>query len=158
MRATYHRYILNFKRPSGTSRGVLTTKETWFLKLYDGNRTGIGECGVLRTLSVDDRPDYEDCLKWVCDHIHLGEEALWEALIEFPSIQFGVEQAFRSLHSKNPYLLNPSLFTEGKDSIAINGLIWMGDPDFMKEQIEAKLSEGFNCIKLKIGAIDFRRN
>ena len=157
MRATYHRYILNFKRPSGTSRGVLTTKETWFLKLYDGNRTGIGECGVLRTLSVDDRPDYEDCLKWVCDHIHLGEEALWEALIEFPSIQFGVEQAFRSLHSKNPYLLNPSLFTEGKDSIAINGLIWMGDPDFMKEQIEAKLSEGFNCIKLKIGAIDFSK-
>ena len=59
MQAKYNRYILNFKRPSGTSRGVLTTKETWFLQISDGNSTGIGECGMLISLSIDDRPDYE---------------------------------------------------------------------------------------------------
>lgn len=157
MKATYKKYILDFKRPSGTSRGVLTQKETWFIILEKDGKTGIGECGILRSLSIDDRPDYEDKLKWVCDSIHLGEQALWEALVEFPSIQFGVEMAFQSLKSKTPYLLFPSQFTKGGDSITINGLVWMGEEQYMKEQIEEKLQQGFNCIKLKIGAIDFQK-
>ena len=157
MKATYKKYILDFKRPSGTSRGVLTQKETWFIILEKDGKTGIGECGILRSLSIDDRPDYEDKLKWVCDSIHLGEQALWEALAEFPSIQFGVEMAFQSLKSKTPYLLFPSQFTKGGDSITINGLVWMGEEQYMKEQIEEKLQQGFNCIKLKIGAIDFQK-
>ena len=155
MTAEYKKYILKFKRPSGTSRGVLTEKETWFLKIQDQQRTGIGECGILRSLSYDDRPDYEQKLKWVCENINLGKEMLWEELKEFPSIQFGVEMAFQSLEAEDLFTLFPSDFTRGKDSIPINGLIWMGDKQFMKEQITAKLSEGFNCIKLKIGAIDF---
>lgn len=155
MVATYKKYILNFKRPSGTSRGILKTKETWFIILKDAEKTGIGECGILRTLSIDDRPDYEATLKWVCENITLGKEKLWEALIAFPSIQFGVEMAFKSLESKNPYVLFPSKFTNDKDAIAINGLIWMGEKSFMKTQIQEKLEQGFNCIKLKIGAIDF---
>ena len=80
---------------------------------------------------------------------------LWEALMEFPSIQFGVEMAFQSLVSETPFLLFPSAFTQEEKSIAINGLIWMGEPAFMKQQIEEKLAEGFKCVKLKIGAIDF---
>lgn len=31
----------------------------------------------------------------------------------------------------------------------------MGEESFMKQQIEDKLADGFRCIKLKIGAIDF---
>ncbi|MBT8319045.1 MAG: o-succinylbenzoate synthase [Gramella sp.] len=155
MKAEYKKYILNFKRPSGTSRGVLTEKETWFLKISDAENFGIGECGILRSLSYDDRPDYEEKLKWVCDNINLGPEMLWEELRDFPSIQFGVEMAFKSLASKNPFLLFPSEFTTGKRSIPINGLIWMGDKSFMKKQISEKIEAGFNCIKLKIGAIDF---
>ena len=157
MKATYKQYILNFKRPSGTSRGVLTTKETWFLILEEEGKVGIGECGILRTLSIDDRPDYEDKLQWVCANIHLGKEVLWEALIEFPSIQFGVEMAFLSLASKTPFELFPSEFTLGKKSMEINGLVWMGEEVFMKQQIEEKLAQGFRCIKLKIGAIDFEK-
>lgn len=157
MKATYKKYILDFKRPSGTSRGVLTQKETWFIILEKDSKTGIGECGILRSLSIDDRPDYEDKLKWLCDSIHLGEQALWNALTEFPSIQFGVEMAFQSLTSETPYLLFPSPFTKGEDSIAINGLVWMGEEQYMKEQIEEKLQQGYNCIKLKIGAIDFQQ-
>lgn len=157
MKASYKKYILDFKRPSGTSRGVLLQKETWFIILENEGKQGIGECGLLRSLSIDDRPDYEEKLKWACDNIHLGERALWDSLIEFPSIQFGVEMAFQSLRSEDPYILFPSAFTLGKENIAINGLVWMGDEQYMKEQIEEKLQQGFNCIKLKIGAIDFQK-
>lgn len=155
--ASYKKHILNFKNPSGTSRGVLNTKETYFLILKTEEGFGVGECGLLRGLSIDDRPDYEAELNGVCENIALGvnEEDLYEALKEFPSIQFGVETAFKSLHSKNPFELFPSEFTRGEKSIPINGLVWMGDRVFMKEQISEKLKQGFTCIKMKIGAIDF---
>ncbi|OXA70687.1 o-succinylbenzoate synthase [Flavobacterium aquidurense] len=157
MKATYHKYMLEFKRPSGTSRGVMTEKETWFIVLEENGKKGIGECGILRGLSADDRDDYEEKLLWACENIHLGETELWEALLEFPSIQFGIEMAFLSLKSENPYLLFPSDFTNNSKSIAINGLVWMGEASYMKQQIEEKLADGFNCIKLKIGAIDFEK-
>lgn len=149
--------MLHFKRPSGTSRGVLNEKETWFIILEENGKKGIGECGILRGLSADDRPDYEEKLQWVCANIHLGKDQLWDALIEFPSIQFGVEMASQSLASENPFVLFPSEFTEGKKNITINGLVWMGDEAFMRQQIEEKLAQGFSCIKLKIGAIDFQK-
>jgi len=157
MKATYQKYLLNFKRPSGTSRGVLNEKETWFIILEEKGKKGIGECGILRGLSADDRPDYEEKLKWTCANIHLGKDQLWEVLLEFPSIQFGVEMAFQSLVSETPFLLFPSAFTQGKQNIDINGLVWMGEEQFMKQQIEEKLAQGFRCIKLKIGAIDFQK-
>lgn len=128
MKASYQKYILNFKNPSGTSRGILNTKETWFILLEHDGKQGIGECGILRGLSADDRPDYEEKLQWTCQNIQLGKDALWESLLEFPSIQFGIEMAFQSLDSENPFLLFPSEFTEGKKTISINGLIWMGEP------------------------------
>lgn len=157
IKANYQKYILDFKRASGTSRGVLTQKETWFLILENGEKKGIGECGILRGLSIDDRPDYEEKLQWVCQNIHLGKQKIYDSLIEFPSIQFGIEMAFLSLESDNPLELFPSDFTENRRSIPINGLVWMGEPSYMKEQIEQKIAEGFNCIKLKIGAIDFNK-
>lgn len=40
-------------------------------------------------------------------------------------------------------------FSRGEAGIPINGLIWMGDFDKMLVQIEAKMKEGFRCIKLK---------
>ena len=155
LKASYKKYILAFKRPSGTSRGILKTKETWFIFLNDEEHLGIGECGILRTLSIDDRPDYEEKLKWVCQNIHLGLPQLLVKLIEFPSIQFGLEQAFLSLKSISTFELFPSDFTTGKKAIPINGLVWMGDKAFMKSQIEEKIEAGFSCIKMKIGAIDF---
>ena len=155
IKASYQKYILDFKRASGTSCGVLTQKETWFLILEKDSKKGIGECGILRGLSIDDRPDYEEKLQWVCKNIDLGKQKLYDSLIEFPSIQFGIEMAFLSLESDNPLELFPSDFTKNKRSIPINGLVWMGEPSYMKEQIEQKIAEGFNCIKLKIGAIDF---
>lgn len=155
MKATYHKYVLTFKQASGTSRGILTDKETWFIVLEKDGKKGIGECGILRGLSADDRPDYEEKLKWTCENIHLGEQKLYDELTEFPSIQFGIEMAFLSLESENPFVLFPSDFTKFVKSIPINGLVWMGDEAFMKTQIQTKIDEGFSCVKLKIGAIDF---
>jgi len=155
LQATYQKYILNFKRPSGTSRGILKTKETWFIILTKNGKQGIGECGILRALSIDDRLDYEEKLKWVCKNISLGLEKLLIEIFEFPSIQFGLEQAFLSIQSQTTFELFPSEFTSGEKSIPINGLVWMGTKEFMRTQIKEKIALGFSCIKMKIGAIDF---
>lgn len=155
MKASYKKYILNFKQASGTSRGVLRTKETYFIILENEGKIGYGETGLFRGLSADDRPDYEAKLVWACNHIHLGLSELLVQLIEFPSIQFGLEQAFLSLGSTTGFDLFPSDFTKKKASIPINGLVWMGSETFMQEQIASKLKAGFTTIKMKIGAIDF---
>ena len=157
MTATYKKHTLNFKQPSGTSRGILKTKETWFIIIDADGKRGIGECGMFRGLSIDDRPDFEAVLKWTCKNIFLGKEVLISKLRDFPSLQFGVEMAFLDLENEEPFELFSSKFTKGKDQIPINGLIWMGTEAFMKEQIQSKLKEGFSCIKLKIGAIDFQK-
>nr|WP_297787883.1 o-succinylbenzoate synthase [uncultured Allomuricauda sp.] len=157
MKASYKKYTLDFKVPSGTSRGVMTQKETWYIILKNDDTFGIGECGILRGLSVDDVPDYEHRLAWACDNIHLGKEVLLNHLREYPSIQFGVEQAFLSLQSKDPFELFPSDFSRQESPISINGLIWMGDEAYMLKQLEQKLKDGFRCIKMKIGAIDFKK-
>ena len=155
MTATYKQHILQFKQPSGTSRGILTQKETWFIIITNQNKRGIGECGMFRGLSIDDRPDFEDKLKWVCNNITKDLDSLMNELVEYPSIQFGLEMAFLSLEGDDEFTLFPSAFTKGKDVIVINGLIWMGNKQFMIKQIKSKIEDGFMCIKLKIGAIGF---
>ncbi len=148
--ATYRRHELIFKRPGGTSRGVLKTKETFFLEVTENGKAGLGECAVFRGLSYDDTPDYEEKLQWLCDHINEKKEQLETALKEYPSIWFGYEQALLNLKNGSD-LYFPSAFTNGEAFIKINGLIWMGNAAFMQEQIQEKLQLGFDCIKLKIG-------
>jgi o-succinylbenzoate synthase len=150
MEATYLQYLLQFKRPSGTSRGVLLDKETFILTISKEGRKGVGECAIFRGLSFDDRPDYEEKLQWLCKNINQDSVFLKEELKEFPSIWFGYEQAIQNLKYGDS-LYFPSEFTEEKSAITINGLIWMGDAAYMEEQIQEKLDKGFHCIKLKIG-------
>ncbi|SUX46239.1 o-succinylbenzoate synthase [Chryseobacterium indoltheticum] len=150
MTAKYYKYILEFKRPSGTSRGVLLTKETYILEIFENGNKGVGECALFRGLSYDDTPEYEEKMQWLCENINRDFKFLKEELKEFPSIWFGYEQALLNLkHGGKLYF--PSKFTSEKGSMKINGLIWMGDVDFMEEQIQEKLEQGFHCIKLKIG-------
>ncbi|WP_077418317.1 o-succinylbenzoate synthase [Chryseobacterium sp. JV274] len=150
MEAIYLKYLLQFKRPSGTSRGVLLDKETFILTISEDGRKGVGECAIFRGLSFDDRPGYEEKLKWLCENINQDGAFLKEELKEFPSIWFGYEQAVQNLKYGDS-LYFPSEFTEGKSAITINGLIWMGEVGYMEEQIQDKLEKGFHCIKLKIG-------
>ncbi len=157
MKASYFKHVLEFIVPAGTSRGVMTQKESWFIVIDDGGRRGIGECGLLRGLSIDDRSGFEEKLAWVCDNIQMDPIALDRHLTDWPSIRFGVEAAFLSLQSEDPMVLYPSPFTSGQEGIPINGLIWMGDPDHMRAQVSKKIEAGFRCLKMKIGAIDFNQ-
>lgn len=156
MKASYQKYILNFKKPAGTSRGTYNTKETYFLKIEENGKVGFGECSLFKGLSADDRPEFEAHLSAVVKNLNLsGLNAGWKStLSNWPSILFGLETALISLQ-KNSHILFPSEFTDGKSGITTNGLIWMGDVDFMRQQIEEKLKVGFKCIKLKIGAINW---
>ena len=156
--ASYTRYILQFKTPSGTSRGVLTDKETFFVRIFDDNNPtvlGIGECAVFRGLSIDDVPEYENVLADVCWNIEEYKDNFREKLSRFPSIVCGLEMAFADLKNGGIRQPFPSDFTQGKDFVRINGLIWMGTKKAMRQQIIEKIEKGFSCIKLKIGAIDF---
>ena len=156
IQASYQKYILNFKRPAGTSRGTYTTKETYFIKLIKHNTTGIGECALFRGLSADDRPNFETKLASTVKLINEnGLNNNWrEELQVWPSILFGMETALLSLEQNSP-IIYPSDFTNGQNGITTNGLIWMGGIDFMQQQINEKLTKGFKCIKLKIGALNW---
>lgn len=155
LKAHYKKHTLKFKRPAGTSRGTMLEKESWFIFLEDTEQPGkkaIGECSPLKGLSYDDVPEYELKLASVCENIH---DIKPDDLKPFPSIRFGIEMAMRDLKVDGAQLLFPSPFTRGEKSMKINGLIWMGDKSYMREQIDKKLEQGFDCLKLKIGAINW---
>jgi len=157
LHASYNKHTLIFKRPGGTSRGVLSTKGSWFIKVWDDENPetfGLGECSIIYGLSPDPMERFEEKLNELTKNINLYLEV---NLSEFPSIKFGLETALLDLASGGKRVLYPSPFTRGESSIPINGLIWMGAFDFMRQQIIEKLEAGFDCIKLKIGAIDFEQ-
>ena len=157
MRLAYAPYILKFKHPAGTSRGVLNEKPTFFIKVFDENdpaKFGIGECSVFPGLSPEADGNYGYKLIELLANMALGVET---DLSGYSSILFGLEQALRDFAGGCRHIYFPSSFTQGCDSIEINGLVWMGDFDKMIERIDEKVKEGFHCIKLKIGAIDWRR-
>lgn len=132
-------------------------KDTYFIRLTDSGQEGIyglGEAGLFRGLSCDDRPGYEKKLTEVCRNI--DRYATHPSLLaDWPSIRFAVETAVRDLSNGGRRLIYPSAWTDGNDEITINGLVWMGDRDEMRRRIAAKLNEEFRCVKVKIGGIDF---
>lgn len=155
LKAQYVKYLFQFKFPAGTSRGTLTHKETWFLKVWNDaapDKFGLGECALFRGLSMDDQPDYEAKLQECCHRIN-DDEYLRNDLIQWPSIRFGLETALQDLRQGGERILFPSQFTHGDAGIPINGLIWMGSADFVKHQISEKLDQGYRCLKMKIGAM-----
>jgi o-succinylbenzoate synthase len=153
--ASYTGYPLYFKNPSGTSRGVLTEKPCWFIRLTrsDG-RSGIGEVSFISGLSVEDPEEIEIQIDHVCKLVSRGEMDPGQSLPSLPGIQFALESARLDLEGGGEQLLFPSDFTEGKAGIYINGLIWMGDPGYMKRQIKEKLDAGFRVLKMKVGALE----
>ena len=157
---------LHFKQPAGTSRGVYTTRNVWYIVITNQENPkhfGVGECAPLPALSCDDVPEYLNVLTKTSRRLEENmktnfENALTslEELEAYPSIRFGVETALAHYQAQSLQLWHTP-FSKGKEGIPINGLIWMGNFDEMYQRIEEKMQQGFRCIKLKIGAIDFEK-
>lgn len=149
---------LHFKQPAGTSRGVYTTRQSWFIEVSSDDKPGVkgvGECAPLPDLSCDARPEYATTLAQLCRMIELTGNVNYDMLRPYPSILFGIETALLDLERGGNGNLFDTPFTRGEEGIRINGLVWMGNFDEMLARLEEKMKAGFHCVKLKIGAIDF---
>ena len=164
---------LHFKQPAGTSRGVYTTRHSYYLTLTSDEMPGIegvGECATLPDLSCDAKPEYAVTLRQVCQMVEQMGRIPYDMIRAYPSITFGLETAFASFFDaakkkgvsvsvpagmENLVNLFDSPFGRGEEGITINGLVWMGTYEEMLARLEEKLQAGFLCVKLKIGAIDF---
>ncbi len=145
--------VLHFRQPAGTSRGVYTERKIWLVTMEEGTQRGVGECAPLPQLSCDDVPNYEQVLRRYCDEVERTGEIPYEDLRDYPSMLFGLETALLNLQRGDRLFDTP--FARGEEGIPINGLVWMGTYEEMARRMEEKLKQGFRCIKLKIGAIDF---
>lgn len=157
MRLAYAPYILKFKSPAGTSRGILTEKPTFIIKIFDESDPscfGIGECSVFPGLSPEADGNYGYKLVELLANMALGKDT---DLSRHSSILFGLEQAIHDYAGGGRHIYFPSSFTAGEKYIEINGLVWMGDFSAMMSRIDEKVKQGFHCIKLKIGAIDWQK-
>lgn len=143
---------LIFKFDAGTSRGILREHNVYYLRIEKNGITGIGEAAPLFGLSIDAIPEFE---KKISDFVfQLNDKEIIDLNL-FPSIQFALETAQKDLENKGQKKIFDSLFFNLQKPIPINGLVWMNTKEHMKNQIIEKISQGFDTIKLKIGAIDF---
>lgn len=164
LKASFQKKTLKFKFDAATSRGVMKTRDVWYIKVMD-DRTpqffGIGECAPIPGLSVDKIEEMENKLKQMCREVErikmfsLSSVYQLEFLKDFPSIIFGLETALLDLINGSKRILFKTSFVEGQKAIPINGLIWMGKKDFMEKQVREKLEQGFKCVKMKVGGVDF---
>ncbi|MCW3126344.1 MAG: hypothetical protein JWO03_2002 [Bacteroidetes bacterium] len=163
MNASYTPYQLHFRKPILTSRGGMSYKDGFYLTIEHNGVRGIGECSYIKGLSIDDLHHYQEQLQSLCSSIaeiaedYYTERKLPEGLVaSFPSIAFALETALLDLqHGGRHKIIADSAFYAGDQDIPINGLVWMGKEDEMQQQIEQKLADGYRCIKIKVGAIDF---
>lgn len=158
MEASFNKHTLNFKSPSGTSRGILKTKTSWFLKLKDANQLeeAIGECSIIEGLNPETHDLVDIKMEELCSAINEGQSIKDSFFDNAPSLRFAYEMAYKDHNTGSKRKLYISDFSSGTQGIPINGLIWMGKKEFMLVQIEKKLSSGYRCLKLKIAAIDYQ--
>ena len=152
---SYKKHRLLFKKPAGTSRSILLHNDVYYIFIENEGVIGVGECNALVGLSIDDLADYESILNNYVNSFTKKQFIDLSILDKFPSIKFGFETALLDLNEGGKKTLFPSDFTKGLKSIPINGLLWMGSKEYMLEQLQEKIDNGFSCIKMKIGAIDF---
>lgn len=159
----YQPYNLYFKFDAGTSRGIMRQHQVMYIKVVNKhNRTqyGIGEAAPLPGLSVDDIDGVQQAVQSISSTHNLTLNHLLEIIRSqqlklFPSLQFALETAIKDLENGGEHVIFPNDFANSLSSIPINGLVWMADFETMLAQIQQKIAEGYTCIKLKVGAIDF---
>jgi len=156
MKADHLYHNLQFKTPSGTSRGILKTKPSWFLKYSQtsSDKYAIGECSIIKGLSPENLEVLPKKISQLCTRVNSQEKIEASFFEGFPALKFAHEMATKDLESNCQRKLFETEFLAQK-GIPINGLVWMGPKDYMKKQIVEKIASGFKCIKIKIAAIDF---
>ncbi|WP_028896780.1 o-succinylbenzoate synthase [Prevotella sp. HUN102] len=152
--------VLHFINPAGTSRGTYTTRHSFYVTLSSDAKPGVegvGECAALLDLSCDAMPAdvYERTLRTFCDAFERTGQIDYEAMRPYPSMLFGLETALAQYNAGGSLNLFDTPFGRGEEGIPINGLVWMGSFEEMYARLEEKMQQGFRCVKLKIGAIDF---
>jgi o-succinylbenzoate synthase len=162
---SYQRRALQFNFPARTSRGALTEHVAYYLRLHDTRQpavVGWGEAAPLAGLSPDYGPDFEAQVASLCQQFNQGQHhalsaAQAAALVPaaLPALRFALETAALDLAGGGRHQLYHNSFAEGQAGLPINGLVWMGDAAFMRQQIRQKLAAGYECLKLKIGSLDF---
>lgn len=113
---------LHFKQPAGTSRGVYTTRHSYYLTLTSDEMPGVegvGECATLPDLSCDAKPEYEMTLRQVCQMVEQMERIPYDMIRAYPSITFGLETAFASFFDAAKKKLGAMNLSEGKTSVEI---------------------------------------
>lgn len=175
--ATWTKKTFHFNFKARTSRGVMADRDSWFVKIADKalpDCVGIGEAGPLPGLSKEAGDAFEQDLSRYIDLFNGAnidyrslEPLDWKGLSQcimkacptvnqFSAILFALETALLDLKNEGKRLLFKNKFVGGA-AIPINGLIWMGGMDEMLQQIEIKIQEGFRCLKLKVGGLDFEK-
>jgi O-succinylbenzoate synthase len=162
-KATAHPIVFRFAFEAGTSRGVLKEKTSWFIRLEREGVTGWGECSPIAGLSPEPLEIIEDKITTVLEEWEKNPAAIldplsrWtEELYKWPALRFALETAWLDYINGGQHKLYDNSFFKGERSIPINGLVWMNTIDQMQQQIEEKLTQGYRCIKLKIGYYDFK--
>ena len=163
-------YTLDFKFAAGTSRGVLNQKRTYFIKVWDDHAPdvyGIGECGPLAKLSIDDLENYEDVITEKLKELRSQpvpghEEAVYDLACkvagdQWPALCFAIETALLDLMHGGKRMIFDTPFYHSQKPMPINGLVWMGHMEAMLLQISDKVAAGFDCIKMKVGSLDFEK-
>ena len=165
---TYSRRVLRFNFPARTSRGALAEHTAHYLHLHEGPSpapgaaVGVGEAAPLAGLSPDFGPGFAAQAAALCERFNAAQLYDFDAaqapeLVgpELPALRFALETAALDFAGGGRRQLYANAFAQGRAGLPINGLVWMGDAAFMREQIQAKLAAGFSCLKLKIGSLDF---
>ena len=87
LKAVFTDHKLDFLKPSGTSRGILYHKTSWFLKVWDSNDPsfyGIGECAPIEGLSIDPISLMNQKLK----ELSVNKAFRFEIIVHVPFIVF----------------------------------------------------------------------
>lgn len=167
LKANFFKRTLKFRFDARTSRGAMKDKTSWFIRLWHERNPdvfGIGECGPLPGLSPDSAANMDEVLPDILNNLRdfnpgntlPGSLRSLDKVIPpgLPAVRFAVETAWLDLANGGTRKIFDNTFISGRP-ITINGLIWMGDFDFMMAQANQKVAEGYRCIKLKIGGIHF---
>ena len=136
---SYKRHTMQFIKPAKTSKIDYQEKDILILEAKINHNIVQGECAPLPHLSME---SIEDCEQWLLNNL---DKDLFILANEAPSsLKFALEGMLLEAQHKKKV-----------EPIKINGLVWMNGFEAMEKELDKKVEEGFECIKIKVGQHDF---